>query len=93
MVKCQLCDHEGKLIARHIISVHGITTKEYKEQFPNSEISTQEFKESHKESDRTNLFKSVSKSNKRRWKDPEYREKMHIILSNSMKRRLGVVEK
>jgi len=93
MVKCELCDHEGKLIARHIISVHGITTKEYKEKFPNSEISTQEFKQAQKNKDMTNLINSISESNKRKWKDPIFREKMVKTLSDSMKRRLGVVEK
>ena len=91
MVKCRLCNHEAKLLARHIISTHGITTREYKERFPDSEISTQEFKDAQKNKDLTNLHKSVSDRLKKDWENPEYREKMRIIQSNSLKRRLGLI--
>jgi len=94
MVKCKICGYEVKtLLMRHLKFTHGITSQEYLSQFPNSDITSKEFKLAQKNKDLTNAHKAVSNRRKEDWKNLEYREKMHIILSKSMKRRLGVVEK
>jgi hypothetical protein len=69
-----------------------MTSKEYLSQFPDSEITSSEFKLAQKSKDLTNFRNARNKKLREDWKDPVYREKMRKIQSDSMKRRLGVID-
>jgi len=38
-IKCRLCEYESKNVCRHVVTKHNITTKEYKEMFPDALLS------------------------------------------------------
>lgn len=45
LLKCKICGEEFPVIATHIIRKHGLTTTEYKNRFPGSELTTEEYRQ------------------------------------------------
>lgn len=63
MIKCKICGHEVKYrLIEHIIKVHKISIEEYKNKY--GDVVSDEYRE------------KVSKKNKEKWKEKDYREKV-----------------
>lgn len=68
MVKCKLCGYETKnYITNHLRIAHKISKEEYLKQFPNAEISSQEYKQKMLEHNRSQKMRETSAKNITKW--------------------------
>jgi hypothetical protein len=79
-VICKICNVKREDITKHIVKIHKITTKEYLEKYPNSELMLENLKIS-----RTKGYRKYNESNHSSWNKnltKENNEKLNLISKN-----------
>lgn len=92
-VVCKICGRQFETLSSHMNRAHGITIKDYLEQYPNSQIISEEYREKQsKAMSRRNrsleFSEYISERNRENWKLKDYREKQ--VLSMIKKRNAAV---
>lgn len=75
LIKCPLCDKQGKLLKEHITTVHKLTKDQFYEQFPDAVLVAPSCHRRRSE--------NTTRRNYEWWDDPEYREHMVKVLNDN----------